>query len=152
MTAQSQLEAYLREFRQRLRALIMARGAALLAIAALIVTVVAVYFGFRRAFDPQIVITARVLLLLVLGGIGVGLVVLPLRALKKSRGIREIERRAPDFNGRLETYDGIVYGPPERKTPFLGLLAEDALKLARGIPVALKVPALQLRLPAVIAG
>src|SRR6185503_2168806 len=34
---------------------------------------------------------------------------------------------------------------------FLGLLAEDALKFARKIPVALKVPALQVRAPAVLA-
>src|SRR5690349_13850211 len=151
MTAQSQLEAYLGEFRKRLKALIVARGAALLAVAALVVTLVAVYFGIRRAFDPQIVISARIVLLLLLGGIAVGLVALPLRALRRSRGIKDIERRAPDFNGRLETYDGIVHGPPERATPFLGLLAEDALKLARKIPVALKVPALQLRVPAVLA-
>src|SRR6185436_12438152 len=151
MTAQSQLEAYLGEFRQRLKALIVARGAAMLAIAALVVTLVAVYFGIRRAFDPQIVISARVVLLLILGAIAVVLVALPLRALKRSRGIKDIERRAPDFDGRLETYDGIVYGPPERATPFLSLLAEDALKLARRIPVALKVPALQVRAPAVLA-
>ncbi|HEY3516824.1 MAG TPA: hypothetical protein VGL98_07215 [Gammaproteobacteria bacterium] len=151
MTAQSQLEAYLGEFRQRLKALIVARGAALLAVAALVVTLIAVYFGIRRAFDPQIIISARVVLLLLLAGIAVGLVVLPLRALKRSRGIKDIERRAPDFNGRLETYDGIVHGPPERATPFLGLLAEDALKLARKVPIALKVPALHVRAPAAFA-
>ena len=81
MTAQSQLEAYLGEFRRRLKALIVARGAALLAFAALVVTLLAVYFGIRRAFDPQIVISARVVLLLLLAGIAIGLVALPLRAL-----------------------------------------------------------------------
>ena len=151
MTAQSQLEAYLGEFRRRLKALIVARGAALLAIAALAVTLLAVYFGIRRAFDPQLVIGARIVLLLLLAGIAVTLVALPLRALRRSRGIGDIERRAPDFNGRLETYDGIVNGPPERATPFLGLLAEDALNLARRIPVALKVPDLHVRAPAAIA-
>jgi hypothetical protein len=151
MTAQSQLEAYLGEFRQRLKALIVARGAAMLAFAALIVTLIAVYFGIRRAFDPQIVISARVVLLLLLGGIAIGLVALPLRALQRSRGIKDIERRAPDFNGRLETYDGIVHGPPERATPFLGLLAEDALSFARRIPIALKVPDLHVRAPAALA-
>jgi hypothetical protein len=151
MTAQSQLEAYLGEFRQRLKALIVARGAAIAAGAALVVTLLAVYFGIRRAFDPQIVISARVVLLLLLAGIAIGLVVLPLRALRRSRGIRDIERRAPDFNGRLETYDGIVHGPPERATPFLGLLAEDALNFARRIPVALKVPDLQIRGPGALA-
>ena len=151
MTAQSQLEAYLGEFRRRLKALIVARGAALLAFAALAVTLLAVYFGIRRAFDPQIVISARIVLLLVLGAIAIGLVALPLRALKRSRGIKDIERRAPDFNGRLETYDGIVHGPPERATPFLSLLAEDALAFARRIPVALKVPDLHVRGPAALA-
>src|SRR5688572_29394125 len=151
MTAQSQLEAYLGEFRQRLKALIVARGAAMLAVAALVVTLIAVYFGIRRAFDPQIVIGARIVLLLMLGAIGVSLVALPLRALTRSRGIKDIERRAPDFNGRLETYDGIVHGPPERATPFLGLLAEDALNFARRIPIALKIPDLHVRAPAALA-
>jgi len=151
MTAQSQLEAYLGEFRKRLRALIVARGTALLALTALAITLVAVYVGIRRAFDPQIVYTSRVLLLLALGAIVVTLIVLPLRGLNRTRGIREIERRAPDFDGRLETYDGIAHGPAERATPFLGLLAEDALKLARRIPIALKVPSLHLRAPALIA-
>ena len=40
MTAQSQLEAYLGDFRNRLRALIVARGAALLAITAVAITLV----------------------------------------------------------------------------------------------------------------
>ncbi|HEY9182218.1 MAG TPA: hypothetical protein VIQ99_03400, partial [Gammaproteobacteria bacterium] len=151
MTAQSQLEAYLGEFRKRLQALIVARGAALLAVAALVVTLTAVYFGIRRAFDPQIVYAARVVLIGALAGIAIWLVLRPLRSLKRSRGIQDIERRAPDFDGRLETYDGIAHGPAERATPFLGLLAEDALKLARRIPVALKIPDLEVRAPAALA-
>jgi hypothetical protein len=151
MTAQSQLEAYLDEFRRRLRALILARGAAALAVAALAITLIAVYFGIRRAFDPEIVIGARIVLLLLFGGIAVGLVALPLRALARTRGIKDIERRAPDFDGRLETYDGIVHGPPERATPLLGLLAEDAWNLARRIPVAMKLPDMQVRAPAAVA-
>ena len=100
MTAQSQLEAYLGEFRQRLKALIVARGAAMLAVAALVVTLIAVYFGIRRAFDPQLVIGARIVLFLLLAAIAVGLVVLPLRALQRSRGIKDIERRAPAGRAR----------------------------------------------------
>src|SRR5512134_3614273 len=151
MTAQSQLEAYLGEFRKRLQTLIVARGAALLAVAALVVTLLAVYFGIRRAFDPQIVYSARAVLIAALAAIAIWVVLRPLRLLKRSRGIQDIERRAPDFNGRLETYDGIAHGPAERATPFLGLLAEDAMKLARGIPVALKVPDLHVRAPAALA-
>src|SRR5262245_9011864 len=150
MTAQSQLEAYLGEFRQRLKTLILARGSAILAAAALVITLIAVYFGIRRAFDPASVYGARAVLVLLLGAIVVSLMILPLRALKRSRGIGDIERRAPDFNGRLETYDGMLHGPNARPTPFLGLLAEDALGLARKIPVALKIPALQIRAPLVV--
>ncbi|HEY8519799.1 MAG TPA: hypothetical protein VIN61_06955 [Gammaproteobacteria bacterium] len=149
MTAQSQLEAYLAEFRARLQRLIVARGAALAATAALIVTIVAVYIGIRRAFDPQFTVAARVLLVLLLATIVTGLIVYPLRLLERSRGIRDIERRAPDFDGRLETYDGLVRQP--RPSPFLGLLAEDALRLARSIPVALKVPSKHISLPAATA-
>ena len=149
MTAQSQLEAYLDSFRRRLQALIVARGAALLAAVALVITLVAVYFGIRRAFDHAFVYGARTVLVLLLAAVVVALLALPLRALKRTRGIREIERRAPDFNGRLETYDGLTHGAPAN--PFLGLLAEDALMVAKKAPVALKVPRFQVRMPAVIA-
>ena len=149
MTAQSQLEAYLGEFRKRLKSLIVARGAAILAAAALVITLLAVYFGIRRAFDPTFVYSARAVLVLALGALAAWLLVLPLLTLRRNRGIPDIERRAPDFNGRLETYDGLTRA--EKPTPFLPLLAEDALKYARKIPVMLKVPALQVRAPAVLA-
>src|SRR5262245_58109764 len=149
MTAQSQLEAYLGEFRRRLEALVVARGAAILASAALAITLIAVYFGIRRAFDSTFVYGARAVLLLLLGAVVVALLILPLRALRRSRGIPDIERRAPDFNGRLETYDGLTR--VAKPTPFLGLLAEDSLRLARKIPIALKIPTVQVRVPAVLA-
>src|SRR5262249_51313724 len=141
MTAQSQLEAYLASFRHRLQALIVARGAASLAALALVITLVAVYFGIRRAFDHAFVYGARTVLVLLLAAVVVALLALPLRALKRTRGIREIERRAPDFNGRLETYDGLTHGAAPAN-PFLGLLAEDALKVANNAPVGMKVRAL----------
>ena len=149
MTAQSQLEAYLAAFRRRLQALVVARGAALLGVVALGVTLVAVYFGIRRAFDHPFVYGARTVLLVSLAAIAIGLLVLPLRKLARTRAIADIERRAPDFNGRLETYDGLTRA--ERPNPFLGLLAEDALKLARKIPAAVKVPALHVRAPVALA-
>ncbi|HUL82045.1 MAG TPA: hypothetical protein VL131_07880, partial [Gammaproteobacteria bacterium] len=149
MTPQSQLEAYLAEFRRRLQTLIVARGAALLGAVALGVTLVAVYFGIRRAFDHTFVYGARTVLVLALAAVAVGLLVLPLRKLRRTRAIPDIERRAPDFNGRLETYDGLTRA--EQRNPFLGLLAEDAVKLANKIPIAAKVPALHVRVPAAIA-
>src|SRR5690606_13607035 len=149
MTAQKELDSYLSGFRRRLEALVVARGTAILAIAAFAVTMIAVYLGTRRAFDDQFVLAARLALAVVLGVVIAWLVVYPLRRLRRSRAIAEIEQRAPDFDGRLETYDGLARG--DARSPFLGLLAEDALALARGIPAALKVPSWQIRVPAVIA-
>src|SRR5690606_17308687 len=62
-----------------------------------------------------------------------------------------IERRAPDFDGRLETYDGLMNEKAERRSPFLGLLAEDAMKFARRIPIAMKVRSWEISVPAVLA-
>ena len=148
MSAQSQLETYLREFRERLSRLIVARGAAILGIAALAVTLIAVYFGTRRAFDPEFVFGARLVLLFVIVGIVIGLLFLPLKALRRSRGIGEIERRAPVFDGRIETYDGLVRAP--KRSAFLSLLAEDAISFAKRLPAAIAVPAREISIPAAI--
>ena len=136
MTAQSQLEAYLASFRSRLQALIVARGAALLAALALVITLVAVYFGIRRAFDHAFVYGARTVLVLLLAAVVVALLALPLRALKRTRGIREIERRAPAFNGRLETYDGAV---PDNRGGAIQFLGNGALN-ARFLTAPASVP------------
>ena len=151
MTAQTQLEAYLADFRRRLKSLIMARGAAALCAFALVLTLTAVYFGTRRAFDPEFIIGARVVLVLVLGAALVGLLAYPLRALRRSRGVADIERRAPDLDGRIETYDGLKQSERGRASPFLGLLAADALKLAARIPVAFRIPRRELSIPTIIA-
>src|SRR5690606_20765156 len=149
MSVQRELESYLKAFRRRLEALSVARGTAVLAVAAFVVTMVAVYVGTRRAFDAEFVLGARLALAAVLGVVIAWLVVYPLRKLERSRAIPAIEKRAPDFDGRLETYDGLVRKNP--RSPFVALLAEDALALARKIPVSLKVPAWQIRAPAAVA-
>lgn len=151
MTAQSQLEEYLGAFRHRLKSLIVARAAALMALAALVITLVAVYFGARRAFDPTLVIGARAILALALAGIALGVLAYPLRKLRKTRGISDIERRAPEFDGRLETYDGLTHSPEQKRSPFLGLLAEDALGFARRIPILTRVPAAHVNAPVIVA-
>ena len=151
MTAQTQLEAYLAEFRRRLKSLIMARGAAVLSAVALLLTLTAVYFGTRRAFDPEFIVGARLLLVLVLAAALIALLVYPLRALRRSRGIADIERRAPDLDGRVETYDGMMQSESGRASPFVGLLAADALRLASRIPVALRIPRREVSVPAIVA-
>ncbi|HEY5666702.1 MAG TPA: O-antigen ligase family protein, partial [Gammaproteobacteria bacterium] len=150
MNARQQLESYLDQFRQRLKRLVIARGAALLAVTALILTLAAVWFGTRRAFDAEFMMAARLVLLVAIIGIVVGLFVIPLRAMKRSRAVPDIERRAPDFDGRIETYEDLASSG--RKSPFLGLLAEDALRFARKMPVAFGVTRLELSVPAVVGG
>ena len=155
MKAQERLDAYLGGFRQRLRTLILARGAAALCAAALAVTLLAVYIGTRQAFPAELMNGARLLLALSLGAIAALLLVRPLKALRRTRGVADIERRAPDFDGRIETYDELAggkRGDAAQPSPFLGLLAEDAWRLARGIPAALRVPGREITIPGALAG
>lgn len=151
MTAQSQLETYLAAFRRRLEALVVARGAAILTALALALTLLAVYFGTRRAFDAEFMVGARLVLLIGLVAVAVGLLAIPLRRLRKRRGVDDIEHRAPAFDGRIETYDGLAQAPAEKRSPFLGLLAEDTLNLAKRLPVKLGVPSREISIPAVVA-
>jgi hypothetical protein len=149
MTARSQLEAYLREFRDRLKALIVARGSAVVSLTALVLTLLAVYFGTRRAFDPQFIIGARTVLVLGLAAVVAWLLIMPLRTLRSTRGVADIERRAPAFDGRIETYDGLTR--TNAATPFVDLLAEDSLKVAERVPVATNVRPREISVPVVVA-
>jgi hypothetical protein len=151
MTARSQLEAYLREFRERLKRLIVARGSAVIGVTALILTLLAVYFGTRRAFDPEFVIGARAVLVLGLAAAAAWLLVVPLRVLRTTRGVHDIERRAPAFDGRIETYDDLTRATPAVPSPFVDLLAEDSLKVAARSPVAANVRTREISIPAVVA-
>src|SRR5690606_26148587 len=119
--------------------------------AAFAVTMVAVFFGIRRAFDEQFVLGARLALALVIAAAIAWLVAYPLRKLRRTRAIEAIEQRAPDFDGRLETYDGLSRADTGQRSPFLGLLAEDALKLARRIPITMKVKSWEISVPAALA-
>ena len=80
---------------------------------------------------------ARLVLLAALGAVAVALWWKPLRSLRRSRGVPEIERRSPEFDGRVETYQALADGPAGA-SPFFGLLAEDTLRIARNAPAAIK--------------
>jgi hypothetical protein len=152
VTVQVQLERYLSEFRYRLRAMIVARGAAAVSIAALVVTLAAVYLGTRQAFADSLMTSARLLLVLILVALILGLFALPLRALRRTEGVKDIEKRAPDFDGRVDTYHGLAKASEKEgvRSPFLGLLAEDTMKIARRLPVALRVPGWEISVPATL--
>lgn len=151
MTPRIRLEKYLSQFRQRLRVLIIARGVASLCLAALAVTLTTVFIGTRQAFPSALMGGARLALLFLLISILIAFLVYPLRVLRMTRGISDIEKRAPDFDGRIETYDQLAVKDnksSEKHFSFLGLLAEDALDFARRIPISLRVPNWEILVPA----
>jgi len=141
MTPTERLDRYLDAFRLRLIRLNLSRGIAAIALAAALVTVVAVSLAIRSGFPDELMLTARVLLLSVIIALAVGLVVLPNRRIRAS-GIDSIEARTPGFGGRVETYTGMQ----DRDNPLRGLLAEDALRIAERCPPDQQIPQREFRL------
>jgi len=64
-----EFDQYLNQFRLRLKRLALARGAAIISIAALLVTLIAVATAIRNGFPDDIVITSRLILIAVLGAL-----------------------------------------------------------------------------------
>ena len=130
MSSTSDFERYLNLFRLRLKQLVMARGLAVLAGAALLITVIAVSLAIRRGFPAEIVVTARVLLFAAIAAIVYRLIVLPGRNLETD-GAAEIEARTPGFDGRVKTWIEMQ----GESHPLGELLAEDSMKIAgRNVP------------------
>lgn len=123
------LSDYLRRIETRLRFLAVTKGAALIAAAALIVTVLAVLLANAFAFSDPSVTFARVLLFVALAlALGVGLIV-PLLRLNRRHAARETERKFPEFQERLLTFTERARTNPD--DPFLPLLAADTLEVTR---------------------
>jgi hypothetical protein len=98
-----QFERYLDQFRLRLKKLALARGVALMSVAALVITLIAVATAIRNGFPDDIVITSRLILAAILGVIVYRFVILPRRHIDNN-GAADIEQRTEAFGGRVETY------------------------------------------------
>ncbi|HLH17307.1 MAG TPA: hypothetical protein VKX45_08805 [Bryobacteraceae bacterium] len=122
------LSEYLGAIERRLRLVALTRGAAVTALAALVLTVVAVAVANRFAFSNGSVVGARVFLFLGLAYALAAALIVPLVRLNRRRAAREVERRFPHFEERLLTFQERMEQRPN--DPFLSLLAEDALSLA----------------------
>ncbi|MDH5309441.1 MAG: hypothetical protein OEY08_05725 [Gammaproteobacteria bacterium] len=133
--SERELDTYLDGFRRRLGRLAVARGAAAISIASLLITLVAVTLAIRSGFPPALVGVARLVLLVTIAALALGLVVLPKRRLANGGG-REIEAHAPAFSGRIETWLGLGGS----RNPLGELLAEDTLGIARDNAPELRVP------------
>jgi hypothetical protein len=125
MSFATEFDRYLGLFRLRLKQLLLARGAAAIALAALAITAIAVTLAIRKGFPNDLVIMARLILF---GGLAVLawlLVVRPGRALERDAA-GDIEARTPQFGGRVETYLEMS----DSANPMRELLAEDTLQIA----------------------
>ena len=124
-----EFDQYLNQFRLRLKQLVLARGAAIISIAALLVTLVAVATAIRNGFPDDIVITSRLILIALLGVLAYRFVILPRKRVDEN-GAADIEQRTEAFGGRVETYVEI----DDERNPMRELLAEDATRIAHEHP------------------
>ncbi len=122
------LHAYLDAFGQRLRQLLWLRAFAVLALAALLVTLWGSWVAIHSGFGGGALALVRTVLVLVLAAAAVGLLVLPLRRLRRERD-RAVEALTGEFDGRLRTFAGL-----DGAHPFKDLLAQDALGIAQRHP------------------
>ena len=147
MTSTERIEQYLSLFRDRLIRLTTSRGIAAMAAAAILITLVAVTLAIRSGFPGDLMITARLLLLGSLAGLFVVLVALPKKRILENTS-QHVEQRAPDFDGRIETYAGLG----DERNPMRDLLAEDALGIAQQYPPTTTIPQKEFSLAWGIAG
>ena len=125
MRATESIDRYLNLFRLRLKQLAAARGIGAMAVAAIVITVVAVSLAIRSGFPGDLVITSRIFLFGALIALCWYLIVLPNRRTEED-GSSDVERRTPEFSGRIETYVEMQ----DSSNPMRELLAEDALEIA----------------------
>src|SRR5580693_2272502 len=123
------LAQYLDRLEHLLRMFAWTRGAAAVVGAALILTVAIVASLMFFAFTPSGLMVGRFVLFVGIGAaIAVGLVV-PLMRMNRWRAAQEVENRHPGFDQRLLTFT--ERSRDNAADPFLPLLAEDALIMAR---------------------
>jgi len=123
------LSQYLDRLERRLRWITWTRGAAAIAGIALILTLAVVGVLIWATFNPSTLVIGRFVLFVGIGAAAaVGLVV-PLMRMSRRGAAQEVEQKHPSFDQRLLTFT--EKAKLNAKDPFLPLLAEDALEVAR---------------------
>jgi hypothetical protein len=145
MNAIHKLDQYLAAFATRLRTLTLLKGAAATALVLLLVSGIGAWFSAESGFASTTTNVFRVVLVLALAAVILLLVIDPLQKLKSSLS-RHVEKRVPDFNGRIDTYAQMK----ESNNPFIELLAEDTLKISDQHPVGQEVRQKELSIAAAI--
>ncbi len=127
MTALQSLNLFLRKLELRSRFLAASRGTALVAVLALVLTILFVYLANKSQFATGVVLPLRILLFASLAvSIAVGLAV-PFLRINRRKLTSIVESRIPELNQRLTT----ITERPDAENPFTELLAEDALQVAQ---------------------
>jgi len=139
-TFTEQFERYLARFRKRLANLVIARGLALMGVAALVITIVAVLLASRAGFPTDLLVAARLILFGSLAVLAYFYISRPKRRLQES-GATDIEGRTPAFGGRAETYLDMR----GTDNPLRELLAEDAVLIAREHPPETRIKSSEFR-------
>lgn len=147
MNFTEKFDRYLNLFRLRLQQLLLARAAAVLAICALVITVIAVTIAIRSGFPNGQIIMARLILLGTLAALFYWLIIRPNRNLEIDAAA-EIETRTPAFRGRVETYVEMR----DSANPLREFLAEDTLRVAKDYPPEKQVAQKEFTLAIAVAG
>jgi len=137
VTARQQLESYLNQIERRLRIRTTLRGAAILALSALLTTCVLVLIANALAFSGASVVSARIILYLVIAACIAFGGAAPLMRLNRRRSAWEAEAAVPEFGQRLIT---LAERDRAGEGAFAELLAADTLKVAERAQVAHVVP------------
>jgi hypothetical protein len=127
MTAIVQLDDYLRRVESRLRFLAASRGAAVTALAALVLTLLIVWISNQYRFVQDVVWPLRLLLFAVLAAAIAFALALPLTKLNRKFVTKLAEQKEPSFGERLLT----VQERRNDANPFIELIAEDAMGVAQ---------------------
>ncbi len=139
---------YLRQARRRERWRHVLRFVALLVVALLLITAVGVWAGLFRGFTPLLTNTIRLVLFLVSVVLMLVLLWQPLARLRRDRGASLVENADAAFDGRVHTFLDTSANDPQQ--PFLSLLAQDAMSVARRVPLKRIVPTAALVWPLVL--
>jgi hypothetical protein len=140
MNPLAQLDQYLDAIRQRLRRMHFAQGALMLVLALLALTLLTALLPLRWALAPGVTAVLRIALMLATAGAAL-FIWRHWRSLRADDGAAALEAALPAQCGRVDTY------LQERRrveqgaaSPLLGLLAEDARRVADDHPVAQALP------------
>jgi hypothetical protein len=121
--------AYLQRAQRRERWRHGLRFIALLCLTLLLVTAIGAWTGLFRGFTPVLTNAIRFALLAVALILLFALLWRPLVALRRDQGASLVENADAAFDGRVRTYLDTRARNPDQ--PFLTLLAQDALSVAR---------------------